>query len=116
MFYAKSTGGFYDPDIHGEQIPKDAVEITDQEYTALIEGQSSGKIIIADESGKPILADVPPPSEDDLLKTAKATRALAYQAESDPIFFKWQRGEATEQEWLDKVAEIKTRYPDPTSR
>lgn len=38
-------------------------------------------------------------------------RQQAYIAESDPIFFKWQRGEATEQDWLNKVAEIKARYP-----
>lgn len=38
-------------------------------------------------------------------------RLLAYTAESDPIFFKWQRQEATQQEWLDKVNEIKARYP-----
>ena len=37
-------------------------------------------------------------------------RQSAYQAESDPLFFKWQRGEATEQEWLDKIAEIKARF------
>lgn len=42
-----------------------------------------------------------------------AQRHAAYVAESDPLFFKWQRGEATEQQWLDKVAEIQTRYPDP---
>ena len=35
----------------------------------------------------------------------------AYQAESDPLFFKYQRGEAAEQDWLDKVAEIKARFP-----
>jgi len=40
-------------------------------------------------------------------------RALAYKNESDPIFFMWQRGEATEQEWLDKIEEIKLRYPYP---
>jgi hypothetical protein len=40
-------------------------------------------------------------------------RHAAYVAESDPLFFQWQRGEATEQQWLDKVAEIQTRYPDP---
>jgi hypothetical protein len=39
-----------------------------------------------------------------------ASRADAYKNESDPIFFKWQRGEATEQQWLDKVNEIKSRY------
>jgi hypothetical protein len=40
-------------------------------------------------------------------------RAEAYRIESDPLFFKSQRGEATHQEWLNKVAEIKTRYPNP---
>lgn len=46
-------------------------------------------------------------------KTAQTDtqRANAYRTESDPIFFKSQRGEATQQEWLDKVAEIKARYP-----
>jgi hypothetical protein len=42
---------------------------------------------------------------------AEAQRAQAYRNESDPIFFMWQRNEATEQQWLDKVAEIKARYP-----
>ena len=40
-------------------------------------------------------------------------RHAAYIAESDPLFFQWQRGEATAQAWRDKVAEIQTRYPDP---
>ena len=44
----------------------------------------------------------------------QAARAEAYAKEADPIFFKWQRGTATEQEWLDKVAEIKERFPYPT--
>jgi hypothetical protein len=42
---------------------------------------------------------------------AEANRKAAYIAEADPLFFRAQRGEATEQEWLDKVAEIKARYP-----
>ena len=41
----------------------------------------------------------------------EAQRAEAYRNESDPLFFKSQRGEATQQQWLDKVAEIKARYP-----
>lgn len=41
----------------------------------------------------------------------EAQRADAYRNESDPLFFKSQRGEATQQEWLDKVAEIKARFP-----
>lgn len=33
-----------------------------------------------------------------------------YEAEADPLYFKWKRGEATEQDWLNKISEIKTRY------
>jgi hypothetical protein len=39
----------------------------------------------------------------------KAARAEAYRTESDPLFFKAQRGEATMEEWLAKVEEIKNR-------
>jgi hypothetical protein len=38
-------------------------------------------------------------------------RQQAYAVESDPLFFKAQRGEATMQEWEAKVAEIKARFP-----
>lgn len=41
-------------------------------------------------------------------------RQAAYAAESDPLYFQWQRGETTEQAWLDKIAEIQARYPDPS--
>lgn len=40
-------------------------------------------------------------------------RANAYREESDPVFFKSQRGEAMPEEWLAKVAEIKARFPKP---
>jgi hypothetical protein len=36
-------------------------------------------------------------------------RRLDYQKEADPLFFKWQRGEGTQEAWLAKVAEIKAR-------
>lgn len=42
---------------------------------------------------------------------AALNRASAYREESDPLFFKWQRGESTKQDWLDKVIEIKQRFP-----
>jgi acyl-CoA reductase-like NAD-dependent aldehyde dehydrogenase len=38
---------------------------------------------------------------------------LTLAAEADPLFFKWQRGEATKEEWLAKVEEIKARCPKP---
>jgi hypothetical protein len=73
------------------------------EYEAAISGQygpiAPSSII---EGGTPVAYT---PDE------AAALRQAAYQAESDPLYFKWQRGEATQQEWLGKIAEIKTRYP-----
>jgi hypothetical protein len=42
---------------------------------------------------------------------AQRQRAAAYAIEADPLFFKSQRGEATAQQWQDKVADIKARFP-----
>jgi hypothetical protein len=42
---------------------------------------------------------------------AQAARRGAFQAEADPLFFSWQRGEATEEDWLTKCADIRTRFP-----
>ena len=49
------------------------------------------------------------------LAEARANRANAYAQESDPLFFKSQRGEATMEEWQAKVQEIKDRFPYPES-
>jgi hypothetical protein len=45
---------------------------------------------------------------------AQQSRAAAYTAEADPLFFKSQRGEGTIEEWEAKVSEIRTRYPYPS--
>ena len=58
-------------------------------------------------------SDIPEPSNEEKLQQVEANRRNAYQKESDPLFLKWQRGEATEQEWLDKIEEIKERFPKP---
>lgn len=44
----------------------------------------------------------------------RLARQTAYEGLSDPMYFKWQRGEATEQEWLDSVEAIRQQYPYPT--
>lgn len=71
MKYAKSTNGFYDEAIHGDNIPFDAVEITDELHAALIEGQSQWRRIAADENGYPVLQDVPPTPVGVLLASVK---------------------------------------------
>lgn len=61
MFYAKSTGGFYTQQIHGDSIPAGAVEISAEQHSALMQAQSNGKQISADENGYPIAIDPPQP-------------------------------------------------------
>ena len=87
MFYSKSTGGFYTREIHGDNIPADAVEITEVEHAALLEGQSQGKRIVADENGRPVLQDPPPPTAEQIMSRLSArvqqwldeqARALGY--------------------------------------
>ena len=74
MFYSKTTGGFYVREIHGDNIPADAVEITTEQHAALLQGQSGGKAIAADENGYPILQDPPQPTTDQMADTARAKR------------------------------------------
>lgn len=57
MLYSQTTSGFYSRGLHGDSIPADAKLISDSEYKTLINGQSQGKVIAADENGMPILID-----------------------------------------------------------
>lgn len=43
----------------------------------------------------------------------REARSAALVSEADPLFFKAHRGEATMDEWSDKVAEIRKRFPYP---
>lgn len=79
MFYSKSTSGFYDTAIHGDNIPSDAVEITKAEHTALLAGQSEGKRIVSDSDGAPTLADPEPLSAASII----ASIASAVQSHLD---------------------------------
>lgn len=44
---------------------------------------------------------------------AEQARAVAYRETADPLFFQYQRGEVTEQEWLDAVEAVKVAHPYP---
>jgi hypothetical protein len=69
--------------------------------------------------------DTPKPSQEELdaawpqvqyeqqRAAIETQRRNAYTQEADPLFFSYQRGEATEQDWLDAVESIKARYPYP---
>lgn len=74
MFYSKSTGGFYIIEVHGANMPVDAVGISEAHYADLIAGQSSGRVIVADQDGSPYLADAPTPTTEQLADAARQTR------------------------------------------
>jgi len=76
MFYSKQTGGFYKSEIHGDNIPADAVEITDAEHASLLDGQSKGRPIKSDGNGRPYSEE--PPAH--TLVGAKAEKLVALAA------------------------------------
>lgn len=71
------------------------------------------------------LSDTPKPSQAELaaawpavqyanqVAAVENARRAAYAVESDPLFFEWQRGDGTEQAWLDAVAAVKAAHPYP---
>lgn len=78
----------------------------------------SAGVLVPDADGRAILGgswdgtdfmSPPAPAIDD--EEQRRRRARAFAAEADPLFFKIGRGEATNEEWLAKVAEIRARFP-----
>ena len=68
-----------------------------------------------DADGNPVQYDRAAVEAEAQRMSARQSRAAAYAAEADPLFFKAQRGEATTEEWSAKVEEIRARYPYPTT-
>ena len=64
-----------------------------------------------DAHGNPVIYDRTLVESEAQRMEASQSRAAAFTAEADPLFFKAQRGEATIEEWEAKVEEIRTRYP-----
>lgn len=74
IFYCSENNGFYSSQVHGDSIPKGAIEITNEEYEALKAGQSAGLIITANDQGEPILVNHPPLSKEQVESSARAAR------------------------------------------
>jgi hypothetical protein len=80
-FFTASPLAFYAPEIHGEAIPTGAVEISDEEHAALIEGQAAGQIIAAGPDGRPQLQDRPVPNAEEMLAIERqGMRCSRFQA------------------------------------
>lgn len=72
-FWSPSSKGFFCDAIHGA-IPDDAVEISAEEHADLLNGQATGKLIVAGDDGRPTLRDPLPPGFESLASRARAAR------------------------------------------
>lgn len=54
----------------------------------------------------------PEATPEEIAEAKRLEKQYSYQQESDPLFFKAQRGEATMQDWLVKVEEINQRFAE----
>jgi hypothetical protein len=52
-------------------------------------------------------------AHDRAVEAVKQARQAAYQQTADPLFFQYQAGEATEQQWLDARAAVVEAHPYP---
>lgn len=72
MYYSKTTRGFYSSDVN-TNIPEDAVEVSTEEWQALLEGQAAGQVIVPDAEGYPHLEAAPGPTDEQKKANCKAT-------------------------------------------
>lgn len=87
---------FYSSELYSN-IPSQAVPLSDEQYIALLNGQSQGKQIIADKTGKPVLID-PQPSAAHILNLD--TLMWEISAEKQTALFAQQK-----EDLLNKLAD-----------
>lgn len=83
IFFSATELGFYDSTII-EAIPDDGVEVSRESHRELLDGQSAGMAIAANESGHPVLIDPPPPSAEVLAAVERVWRDRQLAA-TDPL-------------------------------
>lgn len=114
LSYAQSTGGFYDDAIN-TALPSDAVEITVEQYAALMEAQSTGQIITADSAGSPI-AEAPPAPTPAQTAVALMLSARAALTITDAVFIRCGKaGVAWPTEWQAYVVALRAIVTSPAS-
>ncbi|MCK9139965.1 hypothetical protein MZB18_07415 [Haemophilus influenzae] len=94
--------GFFD-DTDGGFVPESAVEISQETYLELLNGQSQGKQIISDKTGNPILID-PQPSAAHVLNLDTLTWEIS--AEKQTALFAQQK-ESLLNKLADKADQLK---------
>ena len=107
MLYSKINNGFYSVEIHGEAVPSDCVEITDEQYKNLLEAQAGGKKITSDDSGYPIAVD----RTDN--RTYAEKRAAEYPPSADYLDGVVKGDQAQIDAYIAACMAVKAKYPKP---
>jgi hypothetical protein len=90
IFFSPTRKGFFPEALRADyeasgSWPEDAIEVSDEVWTAHVGGHPVGKTLGAGENGQPAWVDLPPPSADDQLA---ALALLRWQKETSGIYFK----------------------------
>jgi hypothetical protein len=99
------------PAILTANYPNNTWSLNGDEYTGLVWDDSNTD---PKPTKKALEAAWPQVKYDREYKAVEKARQAAYIETSDPLFFEWQRGDATEQQWRDAVQAVKTAHPYPT--
>jgi len=98
------------------------------DYTAILSANYAGKqwsmngddydgLVWLDSTPKPTQAELdaqwPTVQYNRQVAQVETNRRTQYEAQSDGIYFAWQRGDATEIEWREAVAKVKSDNPYP---
>jgi hypothetical protein len=85
VYFSPSTCGAYVPEIHGENMPADVVEVSESVWQSLLnELSTSPKKMSSRPDGQPVLIDPPPLDADELAAVERAWRD-AQLALTDPL-------------------------------
>ncbi|VAL31655.1 tail assembly chaperone gp38 [Enterobacter hormaechei] len=83
-YFSEKECGFYCEEVN-DTVPYDAVEISDERYYSLLEGQSRGMLISADAEGNPILVEQPDPTREQVIASAQVKKSGLMSLVNDAI-------------------------------
>jgi len=99
------------PAILTTNYPGNVWQLSGDDYTGLVWDENNAD---PKPTKKALETAWPQVQYDREYKAVEKARQAAYVTDSDPLFFEWQRGDATEQAWRDAVQAVKDAHPYPT--
>lgn len=114
-YYSESTKGFFDSEIH-KNIPDDGIVLTDDEYIAILEEQSTGRNIRV-RNGK-VVTEEYVPTQEEIDNAYKNRRKANYPTITDQLDMLWHLMDREEipgkgTDWYNTLLDVKTKYPKP---